>query len=52
MKKFQSLFRKYSCNAMAFVLTAVATGIATCGCYFVYYQPEVPDNLKKFSKNK
>lgn len=52
MKKIQSLIKKYSCNAMAFMLTTVAVGIATCGCYFVYYQPEVPENLKKFSKNR
>lgn len=52
MKKIQSIIKKYSCNVTAFMLTAVVAGIATCGCYFVYYQPEVPENLKKFSKNR
>ena len=49
MKKF---FKNYACNASAILLTGVLAGVATRGCYFVYYQPEVPENLKNFSKNK
>ena len=52
MKKFKEFFKKYACNASAILLTGVLAGVATRGCYFVYYQPEVPENLKNFSKNK
>lgn len=52
MKKFEEFFKKYACNASAILLTGVLAGVATRGCYFVYYQPEVPENLKNFSKNK
>lgn len=52
MEKIQLFIKKHSCNIMSLMLTAVVAGIATCGCYFVYYQPEVPENLEKFSKNK
>lgn len=52
MKKMKKLFKKYACSTIALILTGVISGVATQGCYFVYYQPEVPDNLKKFSKNK
>lgn len=50
MKKFKEFFKKYACNASAILLTGVLAGVATRGCYFVYYQPEVPENLKNFSK--
>ena len=52
MKKFKEFFKKYACNASAILLTGVLAGVATRGCYFVYYQPEVPENLENFSKNK
>ena len=41
MKKFKEFFKKYACNASAILLTGVLAGVATRGCYFVYYQPEV-----------
>ena len=40
MKKFKEFFKKYACNASAILLTGVLAGVATRGCYFVYYQPE------------
>lgn len=52
MEKIKQFFKKYACNAAAFLLTGVITGVATQGCYFVYYQPEVPEQLKKYSKNR
>lgn len=33
-------------------LNSVAAGSATMCCYFMFHQPKVPQNLKKFSKNK
>ena len=50
--QYVEFFKKYACNASAILLTGVLAGVATRGCYFVYYQPEVPENLKNFSKNK
>ena len=52
MKKFKEFFKKYACNASVILLTRVLAGVATRACYFVYFQPEVPENLKNFSKNK
>ena len=52
MKKAKNLFKKYAYSIATLMLTGVLTGVATQGCYFVYYQPEVPENLHKFSKNK
>lgn len=52
MEKIKLFFKKYMCNAAALMLTGVITGVATQGCYFVYYQPEVPEKLKNYSKNK
>lgn len=45
------LVKKYGYRFLAFGLTLVASGAATCGCYYVLHQPKVPQNLKKFSKN-
>lgn len=52
MEKLKLYFKKYACNVSAILLTGVLTGVATRGCYFVYYQPEAPEDLKNFSKNK
>ncbi len=43
---------KYGSSAMAFAVTAMATQVATRGCFYIYYQPKTPAGLKKFSKNK
>ncbi len=42
--------KKHMCSITTFALTLVATGMASRCCYFMFYQPEVPENLKKFSK--
>ncbi len=52
MVKLKQSLKKHACSATAFLLTGILTGVATLGCYFVYYQPQVPENLKDFSKNK
>lgn len=52
MKKAKSFFMKHACSVATLMLTGVITGLASRGCYFVYYQPEAPENLHKFSKNK
>ncbi len=52
MKKAKKLFKKYAFSMATFMLTGVITGLASRGCFFVYYQPEVPENLHEFSKNK
>lgn len=52
MRKLKYLFIKYMCNATTLLLAGVIAGVATQGCYFVYYQPKVPEKLKNYSKNK
>lgn len=52
MKKLKNVLVKYGCSTMAAALTFVAMQAATRGCCFHMYQPEAPENLKKFSKNK
>ena len=42
--------KKHMCSITTFALTLVATGMASKCCYFMFYQPEVPEDLKKFSK--
>ena len=42
--------KKHMCSITTFALTLVAAGMASKSCYFMFYQPEVPENLKKFSK--
>ena len=42
--------KKHMCSITTFALTLVAAGMASKCCYFMFYQPEVPENLKKFSK--
>lgn len=50
--EMKNLLNRYLSNLMTFGLEKVATGAATKCCYFVLYQPKVPENLKKFSKSK
>lgn len=52
MKKLKSVLKKSACSTTTHLLTGVLSAVASQGCYFVYYQPEVPKNLKDFSKNK
>lgn len=52
MKKLKKLIKKYALSTITLILTGVISGVATQCCYFVYYQPKTPDNLKSFSKNK
>jgi len=52
MKKLKNLFKKYALCTITLILTGLISGIATQCCYFVYYQPEAPEKLKNFSKNK
>lgn len=52
MKKINDLMKKIICNTTTFLLTGVIVEVATQGCFFVYYQPEVPEKLKKYSKNR
>ncbi len=50
--KRRNFFKKYACNAAAFVLTVVATSLVAQGCYFIFYQPEAPEGLKDFSRDR
>lgn len=49
MRRFLS---RLGLNFVTVGLNSVATGSATMCCYFMFHQPKVPQNLKKFSKNK
>ena len=51
LQNWKNRMGKYACGMAALMLTAVTTGLASTGCYFMYYQPEVPDGLRAFSKN-
>ena len=42
--------KKHMCSITTFALTLVAAEMASKCCYFMFYQPEVPEDLKKFSK--
>lgn len=46
----REFIKRHMCSITTFALTLVATGMASRCCYFMFYQPEVPENLKKFSK--
>ncbi|MDD6307278.1 MAG: cyclic lactone autoinducer peptide [Clostridiales bacterium] len=48
----KDLLKKYLSNLMTFGLERVAAGAATKCCYFILYQPKVPENLKKFSNKQ
>ena len=50
IKMVREFVKKHMCSITTFALTLVATGMASRCCYFMFYQPEVPENLKKFSK--
>ena len=52
MKKCKGSFNKYACNVATVFLTGVIAGVATRGCFFVYYQPKAPEGLKKYSRNR
>lgn len=47
----RKFLQKYGSSALAFALLAVASQVATRGCFYVAYQPEEPAGLKKYSKN-
>lgn len=48
----RNLLKRQLSNLMTFGLGKVAAGVATKCCYFIFYQPEIPANLKKFSENQ
>lgn len=48
----KDLFKRHLGNLMTFGFGRVAVGTATKCCYFIFHQPEVPENLKKFSENR
>lgn len=48
----RSIWKSYLSNLMTFGLEKVAAGAATKCCYFILYQPKVPENLKKFSNKQ
>lgn len=48
--KLKGLISKYGSSMIAFVLTLVATQMASRGCYYIAYQPKAPEGLKKFAK--
>lgn len=48
----KDLLKKCLSNLMTFGLERVAAGAATKCCYFILYQPKVPENLKKFSNKQ
>lgn len=50
--KVKDAFKKTACNMSASALTHVAKSVATKGCYFIFFQPKAPENLKDFSRNK
>lgn len=50
MKIMKNAIKKSVCNAAATALNKAAEGISTQCCYFVYHQPQEPQNLKAFSK--
>ena len=43
--------KMYGYQILAGILALVATAAASFCCCYVLHQPEVPKNLKKFSKN-
>lgn len=43
--------KMYGYQILAGILTLAATAVASFCCCYILYQPEVPKNLKKFSKN-
>ena len=50
IKMVREFVKKHMCSITTFALTLVAAGMSSKCCYFMFYQPEVPENLKKFSK--
>ncbi len=50
--KLRNFIKKHIYSITTFALTMVATGLSSRICYFVLYQPEVPANLKDFSRNR
>lgn len=48
----KNLLKSCFSNLMTFGLERVAVGAATKCCYFILYQPKVPENLKKFAENQ
>lgn len=48
----KNLLKNYLGNLMTFGLEKVAVGTVTKCCYFILYQPKVPENLKEFAENR
>lgn len=44
------LVKFFSGRVFAQVLTLVVVGMASRNCFFIMHQPEVPENLRKFSR--
>lgn len=51
-KQMMELFKRKLANLMTLGCGRVAAGTVTKCCYFVFHQPEVPSNLKEFSKKR
>jgi cyclic lactone autoinducer peptide len=50
--RIKNFLARHGSSLMAFALAVIAGQVAARGCFYCYYQPEEPEGLKKFVRNK